>query len=375
MTKTVYKKYICLITYGLILLFALLNLNKILSHIWNFIIVLKPLWYGIALAFVLNIPMTFFENKLFGSHEKLYRATSLIISIMFLVFILMILFMWVIPDFVESITFLLGQTPKIMHNINDILVTTFSNTDLSSYVDNLNNSNEITGFISSIFKGIVSNFSSSLSNLAGLLVNLITGFIIAIYLLLEKEFILGKCKLVLYKIFDDDTIKNIKYVYGLSYKAFHDFVSYQCLECVILATIMFIAYIIFGFPYALTIAFLTGVTAVIPIFGATIACVIGAILIGTVSLEKMVIFIIVFQVIQQIENNLIYPHVVGKNVGLPPILTLIAIIIGGKCMGLFGVLICVPLTSIINTLFWALMDKDLPKFSIHGKNKKFKLLH
>ena len=342
MTKATYRKYLSLITYTLVLLFIFLNLGGIFSSFWNAVLVLKPLWYGIALAFVLNIPMTFFENNLFYSHKKFYRALALIISIMILVFILTILFVWVIPDFVESLTFLLGQTPRIMNNINDILVGMFSNTDLSSYVNNLNSSNEITGFITSAAKSIITNFYASLSNLAGLLVNLITGFIIAIYLLLEKEFIIGKCKHVICKIFDDDTENKIKYVYHLSYKAFHDFVSYQCIESFILASIMFIAFLIFGFPYALTIAFLTGVTAIVPIFGATIACFIGAILVGTVSLEKMVIFVIVFQVIQQIENNLIYPHVVGKNVGLPPILTLIAIIVGGKCLGLFGVLICVP---------------------------------
>ncbi len=374
MTKATYKKFLTLITYAWVLLFLLFNIGVIFSSIGKAIIVLKPLWYGISLAFVLNIPMNFFETNLFNSHTKLHRGLSLIISIMFLVCILTILFIWVIPDFVESLTFLIGQSPKIMSDLNDILVGMFSNTDLSSYVNNLNNSNQITGFITSAGKGVISNFSSTISNLAGLLVNLITGFIIAIYLLLEKEFILGKCKLIIYKIFDDDATNNIKYIYRLSYKSFHDFVSYQCIECFILASIMFAAFIIFGFPYALTIAFLTGITAVIPIFGATIACVIGAILIGTVSLEKMIIFVIVFQVIQQIENNLIYPHVVGKNVGLPPILTLIAIIVGGKCLGLFGVLICVPLTSIINTLFWALMDKDLPKFTLHGKKKKLKFL-
>ena len=374
MTKATYKKFLTLITYAWVLLFLLLNVGVIFSSIGKAIIVLKPLWYGISLAFVLNIPMNFFETNLFNSHTKLHRGLSLVISIMFLICILTILFIWVIPDFVESLTFLIGQSPKIMSDLNDILVGMFSNTDLSSYVNNLNNSNQITGFITSAGKGVISNFSSTISNLAGLLVNLITGFIIAIYLLLEKEFILGKCKLIIYKIFDDDAINNIKYIYRLSYKAFHDFVSYQCIECFILASIMFAAFIIFGFPYALTIAFLTGITAVIPIFGATIACVIGAILIGTVSLEKMIIFVIVFQVIQQIENNLIYPHVVGKNVGLPPILTLIAIIVGGKCLGLFGVLICVPLTSIINTLFWALMDKDLPKLTLHGKKKKLKFL-
>lgn len=126
---------------------------------------------------------------------------------------------------------------------------------------------------------------------------------------------------------------------------------------------MFISFVIFKFPYALTIAFLTTVTAVVPIFGATIACVIGAILIGTVSINQAVLFLIVFQVIQQIENNVIYPRVVGMHVGLPPVVTIIAILIGGKLAGFLGMLICIPLTSVIYSLF---------KMNFEKQNKKAK---
>ena len=374
MTQRVYKKILILITYSFFLLFLLLNIGKIGKGIWNIVQILKPLWYGLTLAFVLNVPMSIIEGKLFKSSEKPYRVLSLILSIMILILILIILFTWVIPDFIESLTYLIGQIPVMVNDINNIVLNSISTTGLTEYVGNIGETKDVSNLLSGFFKYIVENFYEGASNVAGLLINLITGFIIAIYFLLEKEFILGKCKLVIYKLFEDSVIEKIKYVYSVSHKAFRDFIAYQCLECFILATIMFITYLIFDFPYALTIAFLTGVTAIIPIFGATIACVIGAVLIGTVSMEKMIVFVIVFQIVQQIENNLIYPRVVGKNVGLPPILTLIAIIAGGSLFGLFGVLISVPLTSVLNQLFWSLMEKDLPKFSLEKKKKSIQKL-
>ena len=367
MSNTVYRKYMSLITYTLILVFILVHVGKIGAYLWKWVIILKPLWYGIALAFTLNVPMKQLETKVFKANDKSSRITSLIVALSMVIILILILVIWVIPDFIESLTFLVGQIPDIARSFNSLLKGAFSNTSMVDYIDNFNGTGQVTEVLSGIFKGIISNFTSILSNFAGFLVNIVTGIIIAVYLLLEKEPILEKCKMVIKKIFDQSIVKKIKYVYNISYKAFHDFITYQCLECFVLATIMFIAFIIFRFPYALTIAFLTGVTAIVPIFGATIACVIGAILVGTVSIEKMIIFIAVFQIIQQIENNLIYPHVVGKNVGIPPILTLIAIIVGGKVMGLFGVLVCVPVTSILNTLFWSIMEKDIPKINVKRK--------
>lgn len=132
---------------------------------------------------------------------------------------------------------------------------------------------------------------------------------------------------------------------------------------------MFIAFVIFRFPYALTIAFLTAVTAIVPIFGATIACIIGAILIGTSSIEQAIVFLIVFQVIQQIENNIIYPRVVGKHVGLPPVLTIIALIVGGNIAGFIGMIICIPITSILLSLFWTKFKNESLKDEPDGQEK------
>lgn len=352
MKTATFKNYILLITYTMVLALVMFNIKDILGIFSSILKLLSPLWIGIALAFTLNVPMSIIEKEVFGRTNKRIRVISMILSIMIIVLLLLIMFVWVIPDFINSATYLVGQIPSMLDGLNDFLLETFKNTDLSSYIRDFSGSSELTSIISGAFKSIINNFSSLLSNFAALLINLVTGIIIAIYFLLEKEHILGECKRLIDTVFPKKTVKKMREVFDLSNKSFHDFITYQCLECLILGVLMFIAFVIFGFPYALTIAFLTTITAIVPIFGATIACVVGAVLIGTVSIKQAIIFLIVFQVIQQIEGNLIYPKVVGKNVGLPPIVTIIAIIVGGKVAGFFGMLICIPLTSILYSLFW-----------------------
>lgn len=150
----------------------------------------------------------------------------------------------------------------------------------------------------------------------------------------------------------------------LGNKTFSKFISGQCVEAVILGCLMFIAFNVFRFPYALIIAVLTAVTALIPIFGALIAMIIGAILIGITNPIKAVVFIIVFQVIQQIEGNLIYPKVVGKSVGLSPLWTLLAISAGGNLFGIPGMLLGLPVASVAYALSKSIINDKLKEKQI-----------
>ncbi len=352
MKKDTYKKYLLLITYAMALMFVLINIKDIINVLWEGIKILSPLWIGIALAFTLNVPMSIIEREVFGHTNKKVRIVSLILSILIIVLLVLILFVWVIPDFIDSATYLLGQVPSMIEGLNNFLVNAFKNTELAEYIKNFSGSKEITSILSTAVSGIINNFTGMLSNFVTFIINLVTGIIIAVYFLLEKEHIMGAIREIIDKTFKKKTKKKMDEVFALSNKSFHDFITYQCLECLILGVLMFIAFVIFRFPYALTIAFLTTLTAIVPIFGATVACIVGFILIGTVSIKQAIIFLIVFQVIQQIEGNIIYPKVVGKHVGLPPIVTIVAIIIGGKIAGFFGMLICIPLTSILYSLFW-----------------------
>ena len=145
----------------------------------------------------------------------------------------------------------------------------------------------------------------------------------------------------------------------LANKTFNSFISGQCVDAVVLGTIIFIVCSLFRFPYALIIAVLTTITALIPILGAMIAMVIGAILIATINPFQALLFIAIFLVVQQIEGNFIYPHVVGNSVGLPSIWVLVAVSVGGSLMGLAGMLIFIPLTAVVYTMLRGIVNRRL----------------
>ena len=359
MLDKTFKKHLILITYALILAFLLMNISAIMKVLGSILGVLTPLWLGIALAYLLNIPMVYLEEKVFMSKEKGIRILSLILSILIIVILILALFVFVIPDLIKSASFLVKEIPTLFDSLNNILIKTLSNTDLSAYLKNFTGNSEVSNFISNLFKGLINNFTELLANFVSLIVNLVTGIIIAVYFLLEKEPILKIVKSIKDIFIKGKLKRRVDNVLIVANKHFNNFITYQCLECFILGLLMFLAFTIFRFPYALTIAFLTGITAMIPIFGATFACIIGAILIGTTSIKTAFVFVIVFQVIQQIENNFIYPRVVGKNVGLPPVITILALIIGEKLAGLLGMILCIPVTAVIHSLFMETINKNV----------------
>ena len=178
------------------------------------------------------------------------------------------------------------------------------------------------------------------------LVNFFIGFVFACYILLQKEKLSVQIRKVLYAFLPQKAVRQTMKVASLSYRTFANFVTGQCLEAVILGTMFFVIMSIFRFPYALLVGVVIAFTALIPIFGAFIGCVVGAFLNLVVNPMQALGFIILFLVLQQIEGNLIYPHVVGSSVGLPSIWVLVAVTIGGSLMGVVGMLVFIPLSSV-----------------------------
>jgi len=169
-------------------------------------------------------------------------------------------------------------------------------------------------------------------------------------MLSQKEYLQRGVKKIMYAYMKKEHVEKIMSIGSLANKTFSKFISGQCVEAVILGTIIFFVSLLCGFPYALLIGVLTAVTALVPIFGGLIAAAIGAVLIAITNPIQALIFIAVFVVIQQIEGNLIYPKVVGKSVGLSPLWTLLAITVGGNLFGVLGMLLGLPLASVVYTL-------------------------
>jgi len=213
---------------------------------------------------------------------------------------------------------------------------------------------------------LFSTISAAMNFFSGIATGFIA-FVFAIYLLLQKEKLGLQFRKAFYALLPKKTAKRLIEICALSQKVFSSFITGQCLEAVILGGMFFVAMTLLRMPYALLVGCLISITALIPIVGAFIGCGVGAFLILMVSPTQALIFIVMFLILQQVEGNLIYPYVVGNSVGLPSIWVLAAVSIGGSLLGVLGMLIFIPLVSVIYTLFREFVYKQLKEKGIKVK--------
>ena len=210
--------------------------------------------------------------------------------------------------------------------------------------------NEVIGFLNNWMNNPDSSAMARLSGTLGNVLNLFIGLIFAIYVLAQKEKLKRQTKNLLQAYLKQPVSETVWKVGKLTSITFQKFISGQCLEACILGTMFFITMTIFKIPYALLISVLIAVTSLIPIWGAFIGCIIGCFLIAVVNPMRALGFLIMFLILQQIEGNLIYPHVVGGSIGLPSIWVLAAVTVGGKLYGIVGMIFFIPICSVLYTL-------------------------
>jgi len=270
-----------------------------------------------------------------------------------LVIVLAVVLLMLVPELIENIELLIQNIPILITNIEQWIVGLLDKyPDMQFEIQNAFEQNaNVSNLIVNVLNYILNGSINLISNLVSGIFNVFTALIFAVYMLSQKESILSSLKELLYTYVKKDYSDKIMEISTLSNNVFSKFISGQCVEVVILGCIFFVVLSIFRFPYALLISVVTSITALIPFFGAFIAMVIGVILIAITNPLQAFIFAIVFMVIQQIENNFIYPKVVGKSVGLSPLLTLLAITVGGGLFGVVGMLIGLPIASIVYSLF------------------------
>jgi len=348
------KKIIGIIAFGIGFYWLLNNINSISSFIDRLFGLLLPFILGGVIAFVLNIPMMKIENFIKSKQKKKkshlpVRTISIIISlVLFLVFILLVAFL-LIPELIENISLLLSNIPKVINDVQEWIINLADNyPDIQKQIEKtlsseMNFNDVIVGLLNYVINGSI----NIITNLVSSLFTIFTAVVFAIYMLSQKEYLISGIKKLLYAYLKKEYVEKILEISDLANRTFSKFISGQCVEAILLGFIFFVILSIFRFPYALIISVLISITALIPMFGAMIAMIIGALLIAVTSPWKALLFIIVFQVIQQIENNFIYPKVVGKSVGLSSMWTLLAIILGGSLMGIPGMIIGLPLASIL----------------------------
>ena len=238
-----------------------------------------------------------------------------------------------------------GEYPEIVEYINNI----------NLQIDWKDTFEKIAGFVTTGAGTVLSSTLTAAMSIASGIATFGIAFIFAIYILLQKENLARQFKKLFYAYFPERAVNEFIRICRMAEQTFSKFLAGQCTEAVILGTMFFITLSLLRLPYSLLIGVLIAFTALIPIFGAFIGCAIGIFLTLVVNPVQAVWFTIVFFVLQQIEGNLIYPHVVGNSVGLPSIWVLAAVSIGGSMMGVVGMLIFIPLCSVV----YALVREDV----------------
>lgn len=342
------------------------NYSRVLALGVKLIGFITPFLVGGVMAFILNVPMKWIEKMLpLNEDSKLRRPLSLCLTLILVIGILILVTFVVMPELFHTVLSLQYSIPAFLTGVKEEAEKMFAlNPEIGNYINSIQVDwksflEKVVGFLTT---GAGTVLSSTLSAAMSIISGVTTfgiGLVFAIYILLQKETLSHQIKKLMAAFLPEEATVQTLGLLKLTNDTFSNFLAGQCLEAVILGTMFFLALSIFRLPYALLIGVLIAFTALIPMFGAFIGLAIGAFLMLMVRPLDALIFVIIFLVLQQIEGNLIYPHVVGNSVGLPSIWVLVAVTIGGSALGIVGMLIFIPLCSVLYTVLREVVNKRL----------------
>ena len=366
----VHEKQIRKIFEGIIflifLVFILYRIGYIFGFFTNILSIVEPFLVGAAIAFILSIPMNFLERKF----PRLKRPLSLLLTFLIFILVILVLVFLIGPKLIDTITNIVNTVPESVESLRKLLQDTNINWDwiqdylASIEIDWQSISNKVLSFFKDSFSSLFTSTFGVVTGVVSTIISTIISFIFAAYILISKEKLSVQLKKLLYAFLPEKIVDKMVEVGKLTHKTFTNFFTYQCIECLILGSMFFVTMVILRIPYALLISVMITIMALIPIFGLCIAFIIASILIVMVNPIKVIVFAILFAVLQQIEGNLIYPRVVGKSIGLPPIWVIFVITLGSSLMGVVGMILFIPLSSVIYTLIRKSVYKRLRKRQI-----------
>ena len=389
--KQTIKKIIGLISFAILLSWGLKNTEFIKSLIALALGLLQPFLIGGVIAFVVNVPMRALENTCFikpyqkrlaaqaaakptgkGAAKALdkvpfwYRAKrplSLILSLLLVLGVIGVGTLIVVPETVSSFSsivnnlrnfpLMLNQWAQELMNWMPQAAVWLGELNLNLDLTSIDWREIITQVVNFLQNGAGNVLNTTFTVASGIFNGIVTGFlaiVFSFYLLMNKEKLGSQTKQLLYALLKEPHADYLVRVGQMTNRTFSKFLSGQCVEAVILATLFFVSMSILRFPYAMIISTLIAFTALIPVFGAFIGCVVGAFLILLVDPVRAFWFVVLFLFLQQFEGNIIYPRVVGSSVGLPSMWVLVAVTLGGSMMGVLGMLVYIPMFSVLYRL-------------------------
>lgn len=362
-------KKIIMIALGLIIFYlAIKNIAVVISYIGTFISFFTPFILGAALAFIINVPMTKIEGFLFKKvpenpktrlqrcAKTLKRPVSMLIALVLVFGVIVIAGIIIVPQVASGLESLAEALPGAMDRLQDWISTNANKIDI---VENLMNKIDIDldsvgRELANIAKGwataMLDSGFSTVSNIVNGIFEFVIGLVFAIYILLQKEKLGRQGKQIVYATFTEKTADKIMYITGMTRDVFKGFISGQCVDGIINAILFFIILTILGIPYAVMISIFSGFMAMIPIIGSFIGAGVGVIIVLIMDPSQVLYFIIMYIIVQQIDGNVIYPLIAGNSMGLPSIWVLMAVTVGGSMMGILGMILFIPICSVLYQL-------------------------
>lgn len=364
LNKSTIKKILGIITFAVLLYAGLQRWNQVAAFAGRIFGYAFPFLLGACVAFIINVPMRFIETRVMerfirnknGRLYKMRRTLSLVITLVLVVGVLFLVVFLVVPALGDTFRTVARQTPYALARVRAWAYSIMDQYPeiaqkiLSIEIDWEEIGARVGEWVRTTGGNVLTSTIGVATSVVGSLINFFLALVFSFYVLLQKEKLGRQCKQLLYAFLPEKAASRALYVCTMAGETFSRFLSGQCLEAFILGAMFFVAMTIFRFKYAVMISVLIAVTALIPIFGAFIGLFVGTFLLLIDSPIRALWFVILFFVLQQLEGNLIYPHVVGNSVGLPSIWVLVAVTVGGSAMGISGMLIFIPLCSVLYAL-------------------------
>ena len=373
--KKLMRKVFALIAGAILFAWLVLDTARatmMFTAIWELI---APFAAGAGIAFVFNVPMRAIENQLEGmKKEGLRRGLAIILTLLCLVLVIMFVFELLVPQIRLTVASLSEKIPAFIdRTAQNLMILMADNPELGVWIqeafnlESLDWSNILTNILSWLANQVTAVMGGAVNVIGSVttgIVNTVVSIVFAIYCLSRKDILARQCRRVLYSILPEKTTDEIIRIMRLTNVTFSNFISGQCLEAIILGILFAVVMAILGMPYIPLVSVIIAVTALIPVVGAFVGCVVGAFFILVNDPFQALTFVAMFLVLQQLENNLIYPRVVGTSIGLPGMWVLVAVTIGGEIMGVGGMLIMIPLVSVLYTLAREFTNKRLAQRGI-----------
>ncbi len=364
------RTILLIITFAVVIFNLVQHLNTVfgsVKYVWN---LFGTVIAGLATAFVLNVPLRVFENRVFRSMKqgnspflrKLCRPLSLLCSILVVFGVLALLLVVVLPQISSTVVDLSSKLPQYATEAVNWITKMLNELEMSSdifshiTIDWESTISKFTDFLKNWATNLIGTVTVVGSTVISGVMNLVFCVIIALYVLAKKESIGAFMRRCVSNFLPERVSRQTLRIAAITNETFSNFVSGQLTEACILGALCYLGMRIFRFPYPEVIAVLVGFTALIPIVGAFIGAAVGAFLILFISPLKAFLFLVFIVVLQQLEGSLIYPRVVGRSVGLPGVIVLCAVLVGGNISGIVGALVSVPVCAVLYTLLHEALD-------------------